>query len=88
MTKRIAIVLCMAILMTIASCQAPRVQVEIQETESAQVEYQFVGSINSDIYHCPDCIWAHKIKPNNEIWFKDAEETRNYGYRPCRVCNP
>ena len=48
----------------------------------------FVGSIKSNKYHYPDCTWAEKIKPENEIWFSSAEDARAHGYVPCKVCNP
>lgn len=49
---------------------------------------RFVGSINSDVYHYPWCIWAKKILPENEVWFDSVEEAQAAGYRPCKVCNP
>lgn len=48
----------------------------------------FVGSVNSDVYHYPWCVWANKILLQNEIWFDSVEEARDAGYRPCKVCNP
>jgi PBP1b-binding outer membrane lipoprotein LpoB len=53
-----------------------------------QPEYKFVGSINSDKYHYPDCEWAKKIKPENQVWFSSPEEARKAGYKPCKVCRP
>jgi len=32
-------------------------------------EQQFVGSVNSDVYHYPSCTYAQRIKPENKIWF-------------------
>ena len=49
---------------------------------------KYVGSINSDKYHYPDCEWAQKIKMENEIWFDTEEEARATGYKPCKVCKP
>jgi endonuclease YncB( thermonuclease family) len=49
---------------------------------------QFVGSKNSDVYHYPDCPHAQNIKEENKIWFEDAQDAVNHGYRPCEVCNP
>lgn len=48
----------------------------------------YVGSVNSDKYHYPDCRWAQKIKPDNEVWFASKEEAEEAGYIPCKVCNP
>lgn len=45
-------------------------------------EKMFVGSINSDKYHLPDCSWAERIKPANQIWFESIEEAEEMGYQP------
>lgn len=50
--------------------------------------YQYVGSIQSDKYHNPDCKRAKKIKPSNEIWFNTKQEAAAQGYRACKVCKP
>jgi methylphosphotriester-DNA--protein-cysteine methyltransferase len=49
---------------------------------------QFVGSVNSDVYHYPSCTYAQRIKPENKIWFADAADAQSHGYRPCKVCHP
>jgi hypothetical protein len=49
---------------------------------------KYVGSINSNKYHYPDCEWAQKILPENEIWFDTEAEAEEAGYRPCKVCRP
>jgi micrococcal nuclease len=51
-------------------------------------QQQYVGSINSDKYHYPDCQWAGKIKPENEIWFSTKNDAEEAGYVPCKVCKP
>lgn len=48
----------------------------------------YVGSIESDKFHYPDCRFAEKILPENDIWFATREEALNYGYSPCGVCKP
>ena len=48
----------------------------------------YVGSIQSDKYHYPDCYWAQQIKPENLIWFSSAKEALDMGYVPCKVCDP
>lgn len=48
----------------------------------------YVGSMESDKFHYPDCRFAEKILPENEIWFATREEALNYGYSPCGVCKP
>jgi len=49
---------------------------------------KFVGSIKSDKYHYPDCRWAKKISPENEVWFSGSEDASGKGYVPCGVCHP
>jgi methylphosphotriester-DNA--protein-cysteine methyltransferase len=49
---------------------------------------EFWASKNSTKYHYPDCIWAQKIKPDNLIKFKTAEDANKAGYIPCKVCKP
>lgn len=51
-------------------------------------DYKYVGSKKSDKYHYPDCKWAKKIKPENLVTFKSAEEALKAGYVPCKVCRP
>ena len=48
----------------------------------------YVGSIQSDKYHYPDCYWAQQIKPENLIRFSSVKEALDNGYVPCKVCNP
>lgn len=42
----------------------------------------FVASKNSKLYHWPWCAPAKKIKPENQIWFKNEAEARAAGYSP------
>jgi len=49
---------------------------------------QFVGSKNSDVYHYPSCGSASRILAENKIWFQDAQDAVNHGYRACLVCKP
>jgi len=55
---------------------------------SKGVSGMLVGSKTSKKYHLPDCSYAIKIKPENKIYFTNAEEARKQGYQPCKVCNP
>ncbi len=49
---------------------------------------KFVGSIKSNKYHYPECRWAKKISPKNEIWFSSSLDAKMKGYMPCEVCHP
>jgi len=43
----------------------------------------FIGSINSNKYHWPNCPSAKKIAPQNQIWFNSEKEARAAGYVRC-----
>jgi len=44
---------------------------------------KFVGSINSNKYHWPDCPWAKKIASQNQIWFSSEVEAQSTGHVRC-----
>lgn len=46
----------------------------------------FVGSKNSDKYHLPTCTFAKRIKPENIVCFKSAEDAVTKGYQPDKSC--
>lgn len=48
--------------------------------EKADSGKKFVGSINSNKYHYPNCGAAKNIHPENAIWFTSSEDARNHGY--------
>jgi phosphatidylserine/phosphatidylglycerophosphate/cardiolipin synthase-like enzyme len=52
------------------------------------IEKRYVASVNSTVFHDPDCPWAKRIKEENKIWFKSRNEALDKGYTPCKVCNP
>lgn len=57
--------------------------------QSQQVKtVQYVGSVNSNIYHKPNCEWAQKINSGNLVQFSSRKEAQDMNYRPCKVCNP
>ncbi len=55
-----------------------------QPAEKSRSEQgRLVGSINSNKYHWPDCPWAKKIAPENQIWFGSEAEAQAAGYTRC-----
>jgi hypothetical protein len=44
---------------------------------------KFVGSVESNKYHWPDCPWAKKITPENQVWFSSEAEAQSAGYIRC-----
>jgi len=51
--------------------------------EQQSEQGKFVGSINSNKYHWPDCPSAKKISEENQIWFSSEEEAQSAGYIRC-----
>lgn len=51
-------------------------------------ETEYVGSINSDKFHYPNCSGAKKIKPANLVTFKSKADAEAQGYVPCKICKP
>jgi hypothetical protein len=67
----------------------PRTAREGVPTSQAQAaEYAYVASVNSEVFHQPNCKWAKKISPQNLVGFKTREEAIKSGRKPCRVCKP
>lgn len=59
--------------------QAASIEQSLLETEQGR----FVGSVNSNKYHWPDCSWVKKIVPQNQIWFSSETEAQTVGYTRC-----
>lgn len=57
-------------------------------TRNEVAEYAYVASVNSEVFHRPDCEWAKKISPRNLVGFKTREDVIKSGRRPCKVCRP
>lgn len=46
----------------------------------------FVGSKNSNKYHLPTCSSAKRIKPENVVCFKSAQDATDKNYQPDKSC--
>jgi hypothetical protein len=55
---------------------------------STAVEYGFVSSSSSNVFHKPECRWAQNISKENLVVYKTREEAIKAGKRPCKTCNP
>lgn len=51
-------------------------------------EYKYLASKNSKIFHKADCSWVIKISPENLVGYNTAEQARQAGKRPCKLCKP
>jgi len=65
--------------------QGPTASVEQSLTIEEEITEQgrFVGSVNSNKYHWPNCPWAKKIASQNQIWFSSESEAQAAGYVRC-----
>jgi len=61
---------------------------EVQISREDVAEYAYIASVNSEVFHQPNCRYAQRIKSKNLAGFKSREEAINSGRRPCEVCNP
>jgi competence protein ComEC len=67
---------------------------ETQDTQSstneqpAETTQQFVGSINSEVFHYPSCGYVKNIHSENIVWYSSYDDAISKGKRPCKVCNP
>lgn len=48
----------------------------------------YVASINSDVFHYPNCSYVNQMKESNKIWFSSRQEAIDSGRRPCSRCKP
>ena len=50
--------------------------------------FAYIGNARSGIFHYDDCRYVYRMNENNKVYFDTREEAIDYGYRPCKVCNP
>jgi hypothetical protein len=55
---------------------------------STALEYKFISSSNSNVFHKPGCRWAQNISKENLVIYQSKEEAIKAGKRPCKTCNP
>lgn len=48
----------------------------------------YVGNANTMKFHYPGCSSVSKMSPSNRVDLYSREEAMNYGYVPCKICNP
>ena len=60
--------------------------VELERMAGRGVRY--TGSDTTSIYCYPSCRHARRTSRQHEVRFHTAQEARDAGYRPCKVCRP
>ena len=59
-----------------------------QAFRDSLMQYNYVGSSESDKYHKPTCRWTSEINDTNLIHFDTIEEAKAAGYEACGTCKP
>jgi hypothetical protein len=52
------------------------------------IDYKYVASKNSQVFHKPDCRWAKEISTQNLVGYDTREQAIEAGKKPCRWCKP
>ena len=70
--------------------EGPTASIEQSVSESSQPtdkemagQERFVGSVNSNKYHWPDCPFSKRIAEQNQIWFSSEAKAQSAGYIRC-----
>ena len=67
---------------------------DLEGIDTAEVErlagsgVRYTGSDTTNIYCYPSCRHARRTSARHEVRFHSAQEAREAGYRPCKVCRP
>lgn len=61
---------------------------EKQIRSGVEVQYKYISSKNSQVFHSPECRSAKRIKPENIVSYISRDEAIAAGKRPCKVCKP
>jgi len=63
--------------------------VDVEELERLAREHvRYIGSRTTHIFCFPTCKDAKRIREDNRVDFRDADDAMEHGYRPCRHCQP
>jgi O-6-methylguanine DNA methyltransferase len=63
--------------------------VDVEELERLAREHvRYIGSRTTHIFCFPTCKDANRIREDNRVPFRDADDALEHGYRPCRTCQP
>ena len=63
--------------------------VDVAELERlAKQHVRYIGSRTTHIFCFPTCKDANRIREDNRVPFRDADDALEHGYRPCRTCQP
>jgi hypothetical protein len=72
---------------TTAASTSPNQAAQHSVTQLA-IQYKYVASKNSSVFHKPDCRWVEQISPANLVGYNSRDEAIKAGKRPCKWCKP
>ena len=59
-----------------------------QNSSSENTKVEYVGNLNTHIFHKSTCGSVGTMKDENKIIFEGRDAAINDGYTPCKRCNP
>lgn len=61
----------------------------VADRNNNSIQSDFVGNVNSMVFHYSWCESVKKMKESNKYYFSGtSEQMRAKGYKPCQKCNP
>lgn len=59
-----------------------------QNPSEKNTKTEYIGNLNTHIFHKSTCGSAATIKEENKVFFYERDDAINGGYTPCKRCNP
>ena len=59
-----------------------------QNSSSENTKVEYIGNLNTHIFHKSTCGSVGTMKDENKIIFEGRDAAINDGYTPCKRCNP
>lgn len=59
-----------------------------QNSSSENTKVEYIGNLNTHIFHKSTCGSVGTMKEENKIIFEGRDAAINDGYTPCKRCNP
>ncbi|UCE99298.1 MAG: hypothetical protein JSV82_09070 [Planctomycetota bacterium] len=61
---------------------------QTKTVKSEAIQYEYIASKNSQVFHGPNCSSARRINPENLVGYNNRDEAIQAGKRPCKRCKP
>lgn len=63
-------------------------EISVSYAEQDVMSKQYVGNINSKVFHRSTCASVEATKDKNKVYFDSPEQAESKGFRPCKNCSP